>query len=50
MSKAGQEWQQVNRKRCSCQFMVRIKCPMIRAFYCWHKIGKDSRKHITENE
>lgn len=30
--------------------MVRIKCPMIRAFYCWHKIEKDSRKHITENE
>ena len=37
-------------KCCSCQFMVRIKCPMLRAFYCWHKIGKDSRKHITENE
>ncbi len=25
--------------------MVRIKCPMIRAFYCWHK----NRKQVQNN-
>lgn len=35
--------------------MVRIKCPMIRVFYCWHKNRKQvqnnrNRKHIKENE
>lgn len=25
--------------------MVRIKCPMIRAFYCWHK----NRKQMQNN-
>ena len=51
MSKAAQGiWQQVNRKCCSCQFMVKNKMPDVRAFLLLsHKIkGKDSRKHITE--
>ena len=25
--------------------MVRIKCPMIRVFYCWHK----NRKQVQNN-